>query len=184
MPVTFPAKTLIIDENYIKKNSSLNGAVDANLIYASMYVAQIKNVQPYLGTALYEKILSDIAAGTLAGDYLDLVTKKLADVCCWWTMIELIPKLTYKYDNGSLQQRISEDSTPISDAQMKDEIDRARHNAEFFTRNLIEYLCEKSSLFPEYSQSVSPCKCPLKRVRVATSFMFTFTNENNNCCND
>lgn len=174
--ITFPEKVLIIDENYLKKCTAVNKAVDVNLIYSQMYVAQSKLVQPYLGTSLYEKILSDIAGDTLTGVYLALVQNYVADMCCWWTMVELIPKLTYKYDNGSLGQRTSEDTTPISDLQMKDEMDRARQNAEYYTGLLIDYLCTNSSDFPEYSNNTSPQRSPVKSLNAGSAYVFSNGN--------
>lgn len=162
MATIYEAKTLIIDEQYVYKFTTVTNSVDPNLIYPCIYLAQEKNIRPYLGDNLYAKILEDIYAENLADDYLNLVKSYIADALLWATMVELIPKLTYKYANSSLVQRISEDTTPISDARMKDEVDRARDNARYFLKSLTDHLCASSDLYPEYSNNVSPQRCPIK----------------------
>lgn len=157
------AEILFISDVYIKKYTQVNGAVDSQLLYPSVYLAQDKYLQPWLGTNLYNKLKADIAASTLTGDYETLVTEYCQKVVLWWTMVEALPSLVYKLDNGTYVQRTSEDSTPMSDAVMKDMIVRARSNAEYYTGLLFDYLCANSNLFPEYSSNVWPQRSPLQR---------------------
>ncbi len=69
------AEILFISDVYIKKYTQVNGAVDSQLLYPSVYLAQDKYLQPWLGTNLYNKLKDDIAANTLSGDYETLVTE-------------------------------------------------------------------------------------------------------------
>jgi hypothetical protein len=62
-------EVLLISENYIKKYSTVNGSVDPNLLYPSIYLAQDKWLLPFLGTDLLNKIKADVAANTIAGNY-------------------------------------------------------------------------------------------------------------------
>lgn len=156
------AEILFISDVYIKKYTQVNGAVDSNLLYPSVYLAQDKYLQPWLGTVLYEKLKTDIAGGTLSGNYETLVQDYCQKVVLWWTMVEALPSLVYKLDNGTFVQRTSEDSSPISDATMKDTIVRYRSNAEYYTGLLYDYLCANSALFPEYSANVWPQRSPLQ----------------------
>lgn len=157
------AEILFISDVYIKKYTQVNGAVDSNLLYPSVYLAQDKYLQPWLGTNLYNKLKTDIADNTLSGDYETLVTEYCQKVVLWWTMVEALPSLVYKLDNGTLVQRSSDDGTGMSDATMKDFIVRYRQNAEYYTSLLFDYLCANSNLFPEYSTNVWPQRDPLQR---------------------
>ena len=112
------AEVLFISENYIKKYTQVNGAVDPNLLYPAVYLSQDKYLSPYLGDSLYSELKTQIANNTLAGNYQILVDDYCRKVVLWWTMVEAIPSLTYKMDNGTLVQRTSEDATPISDTVM------------------------------------------------------------------
>ncbi len=68
-------------------------------------------------------------------------------------MVDLIPSLYTKIDNGGLVIRSAENTTPISENDLHREIERARTNAQFYTERLVTYLCNNSSLFPEYSSN-------------------------------
>ena len=157
------AEVLFISDVYIKKYTQVNGAVDSNLLYPAVYLAQDKYLQPWLGTALYEKLKTDIASNTLTGAYQTLVDDYCRKVVLWWTMVEAMPSLTYKLDNGTYVQRTSEDAQPMNDGVMKDMILRFRNNAEYYTGLLFDYLCAHSAVFPEYSTNTWPQRPPLQR---------------------
>lgn len=173
-------EVLFISDVYIKKYTIVNGAVDPNLLYPSVYLAQDKYLAPYLGDSLFEKLKDDIANNTLAGDYQTLVNDYCRKVVLWWTMVEAIPSLTYKLDNATLVQRTSEDATPISDTVMKDAIDRAKSNAETYTKRLVDYLCANASLFPEYSDNVWPQRSPIGATKSSSNFIFSSGNSATN----
>lgn len=105
------AEVLFISDVYIKKYTQVNGAVDSNLLYPSVYLAQDKYLSPWLGANLYTKLKDDIANNTLSGAYQILVDDYCRKVVLWWTMVEALPSLVYKLDNGTYVQRTSEDST-------------------------------------------------------------------------
>lgn len=170
------ANVLLINETYIKKYTMINGAVDANLLYPAIYLAQDKYLHPYLGTNLFEKIKDDVANNTLAGDYETLVQDYVRPVVLWYTMQEVTPYLAYKLDNGSLVQRTSDDAQPVTDTVMKDLIDRCRANAEMYSRLLCDYLCANSSLFPEYTNNVWPQRAPITYNRSSNTYIISSGN--------
>lgn len=151
MPLT--PEVLFINADFVKRYSHLNGSVEEAYMVSHIMIAQDKYVQSFLGTNLFEKLKSDIAGGTLSGNYQTLVDTYVRKVTLWWTMVEMIPSLYVRLDNGGLAVRTSEDTTPISKGDLNREIDRARNNAQFYTDRMIEYLCNNNSLFPEYSDS-------------------------------
>ena len=88
-------------------------------------------------------------------------------------MVEVLPSLVYKLDNGTFAQRTSEDGIGMSDTTMKEFIVRYRSNAEYYTGLLFDYLCANSNLFPEYSANVWPQRAPLQR---RASFGYDFSS--------
>jgi len=170
------AEILLISDVYIKKYTNVNGAVDPNLLYPSIYLAQDKFLAPYLGTNLYEKIKNDVANNTLAGDYLTLVDDYARRVVLWWAMVEAAPALTYKIDNATMVQRTSEDSTPVPDVVFKDQLNKWQQNAEHYTSLMVDYLCANSSLFPEYTNNVWPQRCPIGITKGSNTYLFSSGN--------
>lgn len=143
-------EVLLIDENYIKKYTWINGSVDPLLMYPAIYLAQDEYAQLYLGTDLYEKIKEDVVNNDIAGAYEVLLDKYLRRMIMWWALYEMLPHLYVKTDNGSLVIRTSEDTSPITQTDLQNYRDQARSKAMFYTQRMVDYLCSNSSDFPEY----------------------------------
>ena len=144
------ADVLLINADYLKRYTKLNGSVEDVFIYPSVIVAQEMHLQTYLGSNLYEKIISDVEGGTITGVYQTLLDDYIRRAAAWWVVLELIPNLYTKIDNGGLMIRVSEDTTPISQRDFVRELDNARNKAHFYTDKMIRYLCANSELYPEY----------------------------------
>jgi len=169
-------EVLLISETYIKKYSTVNGSVDPNLLYPSIYLAQDKWLLPFLGTDLLDKIKADVSANTISGNYQVLLEDYVQKMLLWWVLVDVTPNLCYRMDNGTLVQRQSEDTVPVSDIIMKDMIDRNRQNAEHYTTRLVDYLCHNSSLFPEYSSNSFPDTSPRTDVTNTLNYQFSSGN--------
>lgn len=170
------AEVLLINETYIKKYTQINGSVDPNLLYPSIYLAQDKYLMPYLGTNLYEKIKADIVANSLSGLYETLVDDYARRVVLWFTMLEVLPNLSYKVDNGTLVQRQSEDTVAVSDVVMKDMLLRAQNNANFYLGCMVDWLCANSGSIPEYGNNVWPQRSPLAIKKSSFTYIFSSGN--------
>lgn len=170
------AEILFINDQYIKKYTQVNGSVDPNLLYPSIILAQEKYLMPYLGTSLYNKLKDDIENNTLAGNYQILMDNYVRRVVLWAMMVEVLPYLTYKIDNGSLVQRSAEESDSIDDGILKEFMDRSQANADFYRGLLTDYLCANSSLFPEYSNNQFPDRNPLNSSNKFSSYMISGGN--------
>jgi hypothetical protein len=163
---------LLTTTDYVKKLTNVNESVDDNFLKAAMYIAQDKWVQPYLGDSLMAKL----KAGSLSGIYLTLRDEYVAKCIVWWVMVEVTPTLVYKIDNGTMAQRVSEDSQPVSDQIMKDAVNRARDNAQYYTDRLIDYLSANSASIPEYSDNVWPERPPKFNVKGSTVMVIGGSN--------
>lgn len=158
------AEVLFVNPDYMKRLTQLNGSVEDRVMAPAIILAQDKYLQQYLGTDLLNKLKADVSAGTVAGNYATLLDNYVRKATVWWAMLELIPNLYVKLDNGGLVIRTSDDTSPISDSDLHREIENARQNAQFYTTRMVEYLCQNSSLFPEYNSNQSPDMAPDKMV--------------------
>jgi hypothetical protein len=86
-------EVLLIDENYIKKYTWINGSVDPLLMYPAIYLSQDKYAQLYLGTDLYNRIKEDVVNDDIEGAYATLLDNYLRRMIMWWTMYEVLPHL-------------------------------------------------------------------------------------------
>lgn len=176
--MAIPAEILLINVDYVKKLTPLAQSVDENYIKSAMYIAQDKWVQPILGDSLMRKIKEDTADSSITGVYLTLRDEHIAKVIVWWTMVELAPNLLYKFDNGTIQTRISEDAQPVTATDMKEMTNRFRDNANSYSTRLKEYLCANSSSFPEYSNNVWPDRSPDAPAKGSATFVVSAGSSN------
>ncbi len=174
--MAIPQKRILIPLDYIKKITPINSPVDDSLLNPAAYIAQDKWVRPYLGDALWQKIVDDTADNTITGDYLILRDQYMADAIAWWCFVEVLPNLTYKIDNGTINQRISDDTQPIDNGTLNRLLDQGRHNAEYYTKRLSEFICAKSNLFPELSQNADQERSPISRTNSSPVVMFSVGN--------
>ena len=148
----------------MKRLTQLNGGVEDAVMVPAIILAQDKYLQQYLGTDLLNKLKADVSAGTVSGDYATLLDSYVRKATVWWTMVELLPNLYVKLDNGGLVIRTAENTAAISEADLHREVENARQNAQFYTSRLVEYLCANQSSFPEYTSNTSPDMFPESQV--------------------
>lgn len=77
-------------------------------------------------------------------------------------MVEMLPNLYVKLDNGGLVIRTAENTAAIGPDDLHREIENARQNAQFYTTRMVEYLCHNQTSFPEYTSNTSPDMFPQK----------------------
>lgn len=158
------AEVLFVNPDYMKRTTQLNGGVEDAVMVPAIILAQDKYIQQYLGTDLLEKLKSDIEGDTLTGNYEALVDGYVRKATVWWSMVEMLPNLYVKLDNGGLVIRTAENTSAIGEDDLHREIENARQNAQFYTTRLVEYLCNNSSLFPEYKSNTGPDMSPETQV--------------------
>lgn len=146
-----PTVTYIVLPSVIKERMSLHDNVDDKLIYPEIKAVQDLYIMPLLGSTLYNKILSDIAANTLAGDYKDLMDNYLIMAICNYVMSELPEGLNYQFWNKGVSQKTVDNATQPSMSEMYSIVAKYKSRAEHYVNRarmyLIEYGNEK---FPEY----------------------------------
>jgi hypothetical protein len=147
------ATALFISRTDLVKNSIIDGNTDTDKFIQFIKIAQEIEVQNYLGTDLYNKISADIIAGTLSGDYLNLVNDYVQPMLIWWAQVSYLPYAAYQIKNGGVFKHTSENSESVSKSEVDYLVGKARDTAEYYTRRFIDYMSFNSSTFPEYNSN-------------------------------
>ena len=145
------AYVLFISEEKLKDSTAINLNVDVNLLLPYVRQAQKLYVEPKLGTDLYEKLKSEITAGTLAGAYKTLVDDYIGDMLPNWAFYHAIPFLRFKIENGNIYSKVSETGTALSTEEAQHLREEIRNTAEYYTERMIEYVTNNTTDFPEYN---------------------------------
>ncbi len=140
----------LISVDDIKKRTQLDANIDDNTIKVGIMDCQELILEPAIGSALYEKILSDIASGSMTSNYQTLVTVKMWPVLYHGTVYKLGQNLLYRYTNSSVVADSNENSTAIE----KENLNALRSEREIAMRHHIRkltlYLQDNIDKFPEY----------------------------------
>ena len=144
------SKALFVTRNDISTFTAANGNIDNDKLLPFLNIAQDIHIQNYLGTDLYNKIKSDIVGGTLAGNYLSLVTDYIKPMLLHWSLVEYLPFGSVNIANGGIYQKNPENSTAITKEHVDYLVEVARTTAQFYTNRYIDFIKNNSNLFPEY----------------------------------
>lgn len=144
---------LFISPDDLVKRTAINGNVDRDQMVQFIKIAQDIHVQALLGTALYNKLKTDVLNDTLTGNYETLMTDYVQDVLVHYAMVEILPFLTYKVSNGGVFRKQSENSEGIDKNELEYLIQKERDTAEHYGRRLVSYLTFYGSLTPEYYEN-------------------------------
>ena len=147
------ATALFISRTDLVKNSIIDGNTDSDRFIQFIRIAQEIEIQNYLGTDLYNKISADIIAGTLTGDYLNLVNDYVQPMLIWWAQVNYLPYAAYQIKNGGVFKHTSENAESVSKNEIDYLVEKARNTAEYYTRRFVDYMSFNSSTFPEYNSN-------------------------------
>ena len=145
------AQALLITDADLVKFTATNGNVDTDKFVQFIKIAQDIHIQNYLGTKLLEKIEADIIAGTLAGNYLSLVTTYIKPMLIHWALVEYLPFAAYTIANKGVYKHSSENSQNADKNEIDFLIEKERSIAQHYTERFINYMCFNNNLFPEYN---------------------------------
>lgn len=164
---------ILLSEARLKAFTDLNDYVDPDLLKSAIREAQILYLTNVLGTRLYNKIMDDVEAGTLATDYKNLIDDYILDYLLYATYYVALEYIWLRpRNNGLLQPQGGDNSTSV-DMQIYDKKRRSVENKlEYFGERLVTHLCFNTEKFPEYSQAVNDEIPADQKTQYGTPFVF------------
>ena len=146
---------LFISEAKLKDSTAINLNVDVDLLLPYVRQAQKLYVETKLGTDLNNKLKDLIVAGTVNlpanAAYKTLLDDYVGDMLPNWALYNCIPYLRFKVENGNIYSKTSETGTALSTEEAQHLREEVRNTAEYYTERMIDYICNNSTLFPEYN---------------------------------
>lgn len=144
------ATALFIKRQDLIRNSILDGNVDTDKFIQYIKIAQEIHIRNYLGTDLYNKISNDILAGTLDGDYLELINTFVQPMLIHYAMVDYLPFAAFQIKNGGVYKHNSETADSATKEEIEFLIQKERDIAEYYTRRFVDYMSFNQESFPEY----------------------------------
>ena len=150
-------KALFITVQDLKAKSIISGNTDADKLIHYIEVAQDIHIQNYLGGSLYDKLQALIISGDIDlvanSEYKALRDSYIKPMLTWFTQAEYLPFSMFKIDNGGVSKHRGEDSDTVNFSDVDRMMSKINDRAEFYTRRFLDYMCNNSNKFPEYSNN-------------------------------
>ena len=146
---------LFISEAKLKDSTAINLNVDVELLLPYVRQAQKLYVETKLGTNLNNKLKDLITTGTVGSvgneAYKTLLDDYIGDMLPNWALYNCIPFLRFKVENGNIYSKTSETGNALSTEEAQHLREEVRNTAEYYTERMIDYICNNTASFPEYS---------------------------------
>ena len=141
----------LLNAQEIKSNTSMGGNVDPDKFMHLLYDVQVLILEPTLGTALYNKIVTDFDADTLAGDYLEMFNNYIKPVLWHSVYAQYLRDGIVLAQNTGIYENSPENGSPADIENIKYVSKSAQSKADVYLERLERYLCDKN--IPEYDNS-------------------------------
>ena len=151
------SKVKFISVQFLRDQTPIEDNVDADKLTPWIYKAQDTKLQQALGTTFYNRLKQGVidteesGANPLNADEIELIQDYIKPMVVEWVFYMVIPHLNMKMTNKAVSQENSQFSQPSALDEVKYLRANAKNLAEFYTKRLITYLCDKSKDFPEYN---------------------------------
>ena len=147
------ATALFLTRTDLVKNTIIDANVDTDKFIQFVKIAQEIHVRNYLGTDLYNKLQSDITAGSLSGAYQTLKNTYIVPMLIHWSNVEFLPFAAYSVKNGGVFKHSSENAESVNKEEIDFLINKEREFAEYYTQRFIDYMSHNQASFPEYNSN-------------------------------
>lgn len=140
----------LLSEAKLRQFTDINDSLDTALVKNAIREAQDIHLQRIIGTKLYDKLLSDVTAGTLTGAYETLVNDYLQDFLLYAAYYETLEAVFIRpRNNGLLTPTGGENSIEVDRTLFNQKRQSVENKMEFYADKLSSYLSEEQSSFPE-----------------------------------
>ena len=156
------AQAIFITRDDITKFTALNGNVDTDRFIQYIKLAQDIHIQNYLGTDLFNKINDDIVNSTLSGNYLTLLNTYIKPMVIHWAFYEYLPWSGVTIGNKGVFRHTSENAETATPEDLDKLAQKQMNIAQHYTQRFIDYMCNYSSLYPEYNSNSNGDMSPSK----------------------
>lgn len=176
------ATVMLLSVDRLKKNTPIQENVDDNLIKPYIYRAQTTHIHQFLGTDLYNRILSDVQNNTISGSYKTLLDDYIIPALIEWSFYEVLPFISLKLTNKSIGRGNADYLVEANLEDLKYLRNTIRDMARFQSERLIGYLKENSNLFIEYNTNSGLDKLQPQYSQNFFGGIYTGRNNGNDDC--
>jgi hypothetical protein len=144
-------QALLISEQRVKQLTNLDSNVRIEEITPFVIQSQDIMLQTRLGTLFYERLKEGVINNDLNSDETKLLNDYIAPSLAHYSVYLMLPGLKYKLVDKGVLSGSSEETTQTSLEELNYLRSSVKDVAEFYIQRMFEYLCDNSTLYPQYA---------------------------------
>ncbi len=151
------ATTLFINRTDLVRNSILSGSVDTDRFIQFIKIAQEIDVQQIMGTKMYDGLTAAIPNIDLPANarWKTVLDDYIAPMLIWYAQSNYMPFAAYQIKNGGVFKHTSENAQSVDKNEIDFLVEKARTNAEWYSRRFIDFMSFNQTTYPEYTSNVN-----------------------------
>ncbi len=151
------ATTLFINRTDLVRNSILDGNVDTDKFIQFIKIAQEIDVQQIMGTKMYDGLTTAIPNIDLPANarWKTVLDDYIAPMLIWYAQSNYMPFAAYQIKNGGVFKHTSENAQSVDKNEIDFLVEKARTNAEWYSRRFIDFMSFNQTTYPEYTSNVN-----------------------------
>lgn len=146
-------ESTIVTVNDLKNFTSIGENIDPDLLFPHLLIAQQLYLQPVLGDALYNDIVSRFDNEQLTGDTQSLYELYIIPALAYSAWYSAAPFIAYKTQRTGISTHSSDVLTPVTTDELSIYVDRVNNLKLYYLNRLEQYLIDNASTFPLYRQN-------------------------------
>jgi hypothetical protein len=151
------ATVLFINRTDLVRNSILDGNVDTDKFIQFIKLSQEIDVQQILGTNMYDGLTTAIPNIDLPANarWKTILDDYVVPMLIWYAQANYLPFAAYQIKNGGVFKHTSENAQSVDKNEIDFLVEKARTNADWYSRRFIDYMSFNQTLFPEYTNNIN-----------------------------
>lgn len=146
-------ESILCTVNDLKRLTSIGNNVDVDILWPHVLLAQQLYLQPVLGDALYEDIISRFDNQQLTGDTETLWEEYLVPSLAYCAWYNATPFLNYKTQRAGISTHSTDVLSPVTPEELATYSERVNNFKIYWLGRLEDYLIANDDLFPLYRQN-------------------------------
>lgn len=156
---------LLTSEDYVKSFSNISDNLSGKYLLSAIREAQETELRGILGSCLLEDLKGRVRAGTLEGDYKELVDRA-QPFLAYTAIVNVIDMTSYKITNFGLAKSSDENLTVATLDEIQAEKGFYQSKADARCYDLQTWVLQNRESFPE----LDVCACERRRANLTSAY--------------
>ena len=136
------AELLFVTPQECASNTILSGNIDIDKFVFCIANVQLTTIEPLLGTELYDKIIADKEADTLAGLYLELYNDFVRPITKNESVAQFIEIASYLVDNGGIYKHSADGKEVVDKQEVQFLAGKYKSLAQMYVGRFNKWICK------------------------------------------